>query len=302
MAFMITADVPEPDQVTQALSQLQVADTTSATPTNLFSLPLELRQQIYEHLLPTDRMVTFPPQQHLEGEKDFNAVIRSGARVGSELLDWARQSKCGHRIVMLCTPGAYSSKLPATMDLASSPKVEIVISHYHGIFDDEFGQMSPGEYYSACSSKNIAGISALRRNMEAVTKLLCRYDSLNELSIRFAYQSDSEDWCLSYDEPSVSETGKVLRCIEGFDRCRPGEGDPIVAFLLRPLRKLPKCASVGIGPFSNMIELPDFDDFDDPVPEDHDGPWTTKLFHGLSARLQRTDSAWAALARNVLGS
>lgn len=224
-------------------------------------MPLELRQQIYEDMLPRDRMLTFDTTRHWPSEQTMKAAYEADARLRSELQDWARQ-RCGLRIVI--SPN--SRPPPADIPFHSIRRLELFIDHY----DHKDGGYS---------------LRRLHFNISRVAAMLSKHASLQQVTIRFR---DEHTGTIYADDHWTARIIRVERR-RGSVLDKIGDGPPIVNYLLNPLLQLPVCKRVGVPLLRNVVP---FEGWAHPGPCDDDyGPifdkrYMKKLFGALAVWLQ----------------
>ncbi|KAK4955911.1 hypothetical protein LTR10_006850 [Elasticomyces elasticus] len=123
-------------------------DGRSKRPTGFFDLPLELRQQVYEEMLPHDKIITSDLARlgwsqdrttrvqevgHEAWERErrewaIHATIKADRRFRPEIVKWAEKKRCGVRYVF--SPTSSPPPSPHKMRYDKLPTIEIFLDGY----------------------------------------------------------------------------------------------------------------------------------------------------------------------------
>ena len=241
--------------------------------TGFFDLPLELRQRIYEEMLPDDRMVTLDRRRHsstyarkhdilpkessgmsCERQGTILAARKADKRLWKELTHWVNK-RCGLRIVI--KPG--SPPPPASIKYGTIRRLEVYIDYYKPAA--EFNLLGHPADLSDTYSRldNRKNLKALRDNIALLTTMLAKYPNLRRLWVEFRdepYEEGFGDdhWCRRVPDIVSSFDGEVLRRGSVLDEMETGDM-PVVEYLLRPLLRLPVCEMAFICGPDNVVAL-----------------------------------------------
>ncbi|KAK4545467.1 hypothetical protein LTR36_002817 [Oleoguttula mirabilis] len=188
-------------------------------PTGLFDLPLELRQNIYGHLVPSSQTLTYGATW--PGEGVMLAACEADPRVNDELRSWATR-KCGWRRFVVS-----SQKFPLwawEVDLDKTRGIEVIIERYD--LDN-----SP------------ASLAATRDNLTELVDHLRRYEHLPAIEVIFNDKktgTSCEHWTREL-QPSECTYGSLPKTMPNMPNY------PIVEYLLEPLLQLPNCRGAYVG-------------------------------------------------------
>ena len=196
-----------------------------ATKRGFFDLPLELRQLIYDEILPSDRMLTLD-SKCWSNEKSTEAVSEAHDQLEREIQDRASQI-CGLRIVI--SPDNWS--VPSSERLQNVERVEIYIDHYDA--DDIAGSL--GE---------------MRQRLRELCRVMVN-NEFRKFHVRFR---DDGIKIVSPNEPTVfcpdsfwSERIMPDLFNDEFRLRRFKSRVPIVAYLMQGLLALSPCGHVSVS-------------------------------------------------------
>jgi len=195
----------------------------SKQPVSLLDLPLELRQEIYERLLPSDLTITIDPRIVWDGERTINAVCASHPQVNRELREWVNKRCRDYRFVI-----APDTTLPS-----SSIRYDKLLG-IEGFIDycDDDG---PNYGWPLESSQ-------LRVNIEDFVDILRRYAKLNVITICFRDEPcvtgekgprGDPNWCCSLTEHELVHVSMLKQL--------GATGCALVDYLLRLFLRLSVC-------------------------------------------------------------
>lgn len=202
---------------------------------SIFKLPLELRQSIYDLLLPRDRMVTSDLTCWQE-EEAIEALGKVNRQVRAELGDWVIRT-CGLRIV-LSDSLSPSYSMPSIQRIRKVKRFELYFDHY-----DIRGDFSL--------------VRLQRRTRQLVATINGAACRIERLVVRFQEELDEyastevdEHWC-EYGTAEIQGDGRNdFESRHDLDRIllrkNDDDGSPVVDYLLRPLLELPVCDQVYI--------------------------------------------------------
>ncbi len=134
----------------------------------LFDLPLELRQQIYDEILPKDRMFTIAPDgcwPGAERSEDLKAASRTCPRLSKELRTYAGKKVTGLRI-LLSSKADFTSTAFTDIRFDKFSDLELIIDYPETLWDQD-------------STK------ALRDSIIQFVDATRKYDGLRNVNIRF---------------------------------------------------------------------------------------------------------------------
>ncbi|KAK5166143.1 uncharacterized protein LTR77_008404 [Saxophila tyrrhenica] len=204
--------------------------------TGFFDLPLELRQMIYDEIIPSDRLHTFKEGRWCPSslEAIAHAVNSADPRLRSEL------SRCGVRLVITLK----LSIPPRRILFDRLRKVEIFIDYYERHDDGRPDLLSRHE-----ATKD--EVRPLRAQVGKVANYLARYDNLQDITIRFRDEP-------KYKHPFWTEELREYAFYKGekasflATMSHGGREIPVVKWILRLLRHLPPCRSVRVVPLDAL--------------------------------------------------
>ncbi|KAK5677045.1 hypothetical protein LTS10_010233 [Elasticomyces elasticus] len=259
-------------------------------PTGFFDLPLELRQQVYEEMLPHDKIITSDlatlgwsqdrttriqevGHEAWECERRewaIHATIKADRRFRPEIKQWAEKKRCGVRYVF--SPTSPPPPCPHKMRYDKLPTIEIFLDGYDMDNVDE-------------------SVNDIARKLRAFVVMLKCYKQLHAITITFR-------------DASGTVQGRRLWCKPQYVR-RPGGYDeewalatlrrsaaPVVTYLLMQLLGLPPCIFAVV----NWLEL---DYVNEGVPgEAYDLVYMTDAFEAVE-RYLGGDRARASISNPV---
>ena len=157
-----------------------VASDSGQTPRkNIFDLPLELREQIYENVLPADRNFSIVRHHYISEETDMCSLLCTSRRVSEEARQVIKRV-CDARIIL--TPSCELEKSLLLDALEKARSMEIYV---------DYGEL-PMKDTENESDEEVDGwdieeaiVEQLRKAAEELSEILRRYSRLPSLTIRF---------------------------------------------------------------------------------------------------------------------
>ncbi|KAK4900304.1 hypothetical protein LTR27_002528 [Elasticomyces elasticus] len=218
-------------------------------PTGFFDLPLELRQQICEEMLPEDKVFTYgltklrwsqertiraqevgyAAWERERREWAIHATIKTDPRFGPEIKQWAEKQRCTFRFVF--SPNSLPPPSPDQMRYDKLPTIEIFLDGYDMNDVDK-------------------SVDEIAKKLRAFVVMLNRYKKLRAVMITFRDAGGPLQsrrlWC----------TPQYVRRPWGYDEqwslaILHRSGAPVVTYLLMQLQGLPPCRFAAV----NWLEL-----------------------------------------------
>ncbi|KAK5733026.1 hypothetical protein LTR17_010033 [Elasticomyces elasticus] len=219
-------------------------------PTGFLDLPLEIRQEIHNEMLPQEPYLTvneldwdtdresrveeigIKGWEEEQEQRAFQAVCQASPQIDIESREWADKKRYGRRFVV--TPN--SRRPPDNIEYDKLPFIDIVIDHYNP--DDVERSL----------------VYLMLKLQELVDTLRC-YGKLGDVWIEFrdmrSHGRGDPYWCCNVDD-SQALWDSPLDTL-------PGTDCPIVTYLLRPLLKLPPCTYASVTTLGNIINIVDLE-------------------------------------------
>ena len=159
-------------------------DEQSAPRKSFFDLPLELREQIYENVLPSDRKFSIVRHHYTPEEKDICCLFRTSRRISKEARQIVKRV-CGARIIL--SPFCDVSNLLSIKNLERAKSIEIFIDYKkHVPANTKIGGLE-----HLIANRNEGTLIGINNSTEKLGQILMHYPHLPPLRLRFRDEADA---------------------------------------------------------------------------------------------------------------
>ena len=236
---VVRAVMMRPDHAKLVLPRPE--QTADVSTKGFFDLPLELRQEIYDLLLPNEGRFFIPQRDGYWSQKGYNNASQVSSTMRSEMHDWTNRAKCRYIVEL-----QHNRALPP----------EGMFEFGHGDFRLEIGYDYKGydmnKHHFEALHDRVADFTSLLRGQKKLERVWISF-----LDVPSGYNVEFVDsrWCVPHTGRHTNslraDAGTVLR------RLRV-PGSPrrnriyIVEYLLLPLLGLPQCTHIDVDMLEDL--------------------------------------------------